>query len=445
MNRLRNAKLTKSSVLKISIGVLIVLTAIFWWTQRVGSDSHWKMVALWCGWLGFFTFGLTLFLSIRSRWMDRLAGGLDKSYRIHRFLGSLACILLILHVAILSGRFLGVHPGKAFWFPFPAHHRLAVNLGSIGFWLLILLIIMTAIPKIPYDKWLWTHRFMGVPWLLAILHVGFSLSFVSFSALFGIYLIWAILGVFAWLWGVAIKSHIGWTRSTVVAIERPTTRHLQIRCQTEHALPSIIPGQYAFFRFPLLGREEHPLTVIPVGSNEFALSVKVVGDYTQTLYQKIATGIPAYMSRPYGTFDYHRGGNRQIWIGGGVGISPFLAWLHALSSAASHPERVDLFYCVRHEADASHDQELQRWGEILGWLTYNAWFSVKNGHLKAANVVQELGEIEGCDIFICGPPRMIRELTRDFPKFNVRRQQIHSEVFSFRNSRAKRLPAGADL
>ncbi len=47
----------------------------------------------------------------------------------------------------------------------------------------------------------------------------------------------------------------------------------------------------------------------------------------------LRTGTRVQVEGPYGRFDFRKGGARQIWLAGGIGITPFLAW------AESHPGR----------------------------------------------------------------------------------------------------------
>jgi predicted ferric reductase len=51
------------------------------------------------------------------------------------------------------------------------------------------------------------------------------------------------------------------------------------------------------------------------------------GDFTNRLREVVGPGMPARVSRPQGRFDREQGSERQIWIAGGIGITPFLAWL----------------------------------------------------------------------------------------------------------------------
>ena len=52
------------------------------------------------------------------------------------------------------------------------------------------------------------------------------------------------------------------------------------------------------------------------------------------------------------------------------------------------------------------------------------------GFITADDMRGVSGELTEQDIFICGPPLMIRNLRQQFTALGVRRSQIHSEDFS---------------
>ena len=91
--------------------------------------------------------------------------------------------------------------------------------------------------------------------------------------------------------------------------------------------------------------------------SRLGLSIKAAGDYTSELHDTLKTGTPAKLAGPYGEFDYHRGGRDQIWIAGGIGVTPFLSWIHALDGAFDLS--VDFFHSVSHDAAALYLDEIQ--------------------------------------------------------------------------------------
>ncbi len=70
--------------------------------------------------------------------------------------------------------------------------------------------------------------------------------------------------------------------------------------------------------------------------------IRALGDFTTRLVNGCSVGMHADVYAPYGRFARPAGARREIWIGGGVGISPFIAWLK--DPSANGFERVTLFY-----------------------------------------------------------------------------------------------------
>ncbi len=58
--------------------------------------------------------------------------------------------------------------------------------------------------------------------------------------------------------------------------------------------------------------------------------IKPLGDYTQQLHQQLQVGHSVRIEGPYGRFDGQGVQERQqVWIAGGVGVTPFIALLEA--------------------------------------------------------------------------------------------------------------------
>src|SRR5690606_10088326 len=97
----------------------------------------------------------------------------------------------------------------------------------------------------------------------------------------------------------------------------------------------------------------HPYTIAsanPAGTHRLTFQIKALGDYTRELAQHLAVGQPVQVEGPYGRFDHRRGEARQAWVAGGIGITPFLAWLESLQSHPDDAPHAQLHYCVRDEA-----------------------------------------------------------------------------------------------
>ena len=118
----------------------------------------------------------------------------------------------------------------------------------------------------------------------------------------------------------------------------------------------------------------------------------------------------------------------QIWVAGGIGITPFL------SMAKSLPEsgyKIDLYYSVKTAS------------ELIDWDSLYGVAMAKNGNFRvipyvgdqykdrlSVDLIEKMsGEITNRDIFICGPPPMMASLKKQFKDKGVPTARIHSEEF----------------
>lgn len=97
--------------------------------------------------------------------------------------------------------------------------------------------------------------------------------------------------------------------------------------------------------------EPHPFTISssPKEKN-LRFTIRIAGDYTQYLYNHLRPGVIAVVEGGYGMMDYRRGGKEQIWIAGGIGVTPFLSWIRDMPQESGHD--IDFFYTVRTKDEA---------------------------------------------------------------------------------------------
>jgi predicted ferric reductase len=162
-----------------------------------------------------------------------------------------------------------------------------------------------------------------------------------------------------------------------------------------------------------------------------------VGDYTRAL-RGLEEGAEAVVEGPYGSFS-HRSvpGREQIWLAGGIGVTPFLSMARSLRYA--NEPAVDLYYCVEHAEEAHFLDELQavaaRRGDFRVFLVPRD----EVGFLTAERLARESGDLAARDILICGPPAMIESLRSQLRARGVPGERIHAEEFGF-----AKLAAGSD-
>jgi predicted ferric reductase len=127
------------------------------------------------------------------------------------------------------------------------------------------------------------------------------------------------------------------TESSVEIWLRPLGRRFEFKA-----------GQFALVNLEARdGWHRHPFTIAsgPAEDN-VRITVGALGDFTSNIGDLVEPGMPAVISSPQGHFDYCRGTEHQLWVAGGIGVSPMLSWLRS-ARPGQLPHRVDFFYTSR--------------------------------------------------------------------------------------------------
>lgn len=380
---------------------------------------------------------LGLVLAARPRVIEGAFGGLDRMYQLHKWLGVAALVLFVAHFLTVPG---GAGDGAAPGAPGGAdadEEGLPIDLfgqlAMIGF---LALIIVTLNRRIAYHRWFATHQLMGLVFLVAAVHValvlldGADIRLASPPGLMlaGLLLTGLAAYVYRQLWYGRHRRPFD-----VVAVnrlERATEVVLRPRAGRLH----FEPGQFAFLTIDAAGfREAHPFTIAS-GANEDRLRVtmKVLGDYTRRVHHDLAPGAAVEVEGPYGRFTPLRGPARQVWVAGGIGITPFLSVLRTLAGPAPG-KTVRLYYCVRTAGEALFLGELETLAAGLDGVTVTLVASDGGPRLTAARIAADLEGGPGAwSCWLCGPKPMVAGLTADLVRCGVPAGGIHAEEFELR-------------
>jgi predicted ferric reductase len=141
--------------------------------------------------------------------------------------------------------------------------------------------------------------------------------------------------------------------------------------------------------------------------------------------------MPAVIRGPFGRFSHHKGTRRQLWIAGGIGITPFLSWLRALDE---QPPRgpVDLFYTSA-GPDMPYTNEITAIAATCDLIHVHIVDS-RDKHLTAAQVLASTNDEkpDTLSVFLCGPVDMARNFQAEFLRAGVPARHIYREYFDWR-------------
>lgn len=191
-------------------------------------------------------------------------------------------------------------------------------------------------------------------------------------------------------------------------------------------------GQFVFVSVihRSVGREPHPFTIASSPTDPHVrFVVKALGDYTADLV-KLELPASARLEGPYGRFSYRLVTNpNQIWIAGGIGVTPFLSMARSLD--AKDQLRIDLYYCTEGSNQAHFLDELFEISDHHPNFRVVPIRKVSLGHLTVEDIRGVSFDLPAIDFFICGPPIMINGLKTQLLELDVPSEQIHYEDFGF--------------
>ncbi len=396
---------------------------------------------------------MIMLLALRLPLFDRVMGGMDQVYRLHKWAGIAAALTAIAHwgakessgwIKVLWGRV-----GK------PAHDAVlpwltdsrgfAKNLGEWAFYLLLAMVAFTLLSRLlPYKRWRILHRAMPVLFLALAFH-AVALMPLSFWALpLGLLMGTLLaLGSLAALW--SLVGWIGRSRSHAARIQavQPlgdagTGAPIEVICAMPPSWPGHRAGQFAFVRFDS-AEGAHPFTIAsaphalgnsPDGEPLLRLVIKPLGDYTRTLHQRLRAGQRVDIEGPYGRFDGQGASHRQqVWVAAGVGVTPFLALLEArqpgVATDGSDSAPVHMHYCTR---DARHDPLLPRLQDLCAQAQPPVPLTVHSEVQGQRLTPQDLqGDPGPLDIWFCGPQGLgdaLREHARGPSPWRLHRESF---------------------
>ena len=97
--------------------------------------------------------------------------------------------------------------------------------------------------------------------------------------------------------------------------------------------------------------------------------------------------MPAVIGGPHGRFTHRKGTAHQVWVAGGVGVTPFLSWLRSLPGHPVHGE-VDFFYTA--EKPAPYAEEIEALAAAHPGVRVHVVRSDVDGRLTAATVLSRV-------------------------------------------------------
>ncbi|MEX2365465.1 MAG: hypothetical protein WD601_02595, partial [Pseudohongiellaceae bacterium] len=144
----------------------------------------------------------------------------------------------------------------------------------------------------------------------------------------------------------------------------------------------------------------------------------------------IKTGADVDIEGPYGAlFDQAVEQEPELWIAGGIGITPFLSRARDLQNRPDQNFNIILIYCVQDEARALFYDELANIALALPGFDLCMHYFYREGPLSAEFLKAHCTTPGRRHTFICGPPPLLNLARRVALNAAVPRNRIHTEEF----------------
>lgn len=368
---------------------------------------------------GFF---LVFLLATRMKIFERWFHGLENVYFYHKYIAIFSLVLVIIH-----GQLQGIVP-RSDKVERTSFSELAKELGSLGQYGFIALILIALLAKfLKYEHWRIFHRLLLIPYAFGIYHAYFSSRYDLLQPTpLGIFTaITMTIGFMSALYMLTMYQDMFFKyNGKITGIKKLGSDVIELELTLDKKI-SYRHGQFIFIKILQDGIEKapHPFSISGGDGKKVFISIKALGDYTKKVYDAVQLNTPVVLDGPYGHLNFENGMQQQVWIAGGIGITPFLSYLQ------SQPvdRDIELFYTYHGQGNAIYKEFLQDYAQTNEQFSVNFIDTSQSDRLSFEN----FSVPPQTSIFMCGPEKMLKHFKKQLKSCN-KDISVDFEAFKFK-------------
>jgi len=413
----------------VAIGGAFGFTCLMWAVASPpdGLPASGQVTQL-LGGLALTGFAAMFALATRARVLDGLFDGLDKAYVVHKWLGIVTVGVVLAHFATHGGAGHSAQGYEAQGLVAQEHGPERWGVAAMVAFVVLVVVALVA-KKMSYEIWKTVHGLMAVAYVVGLVHYYRTSQYGPWGT--GLFSLWLdlvnLVGVASAVYAVLGYERLAFRHTyQVTGLRQVGTNNLEITASPTGRTLTWKPGQFTFVKVPRIAFGSHPFTIAtaPGDDGTVQLAIRALGDHTAALAGSLRVGDRLVTAAAHGKFDFMTGRPDQVWIAGGIGITPFRSFLH---SGVPATYSVDLFYAFDGESGAYLDEL----ASIAGDVRVHLVDTTQAGFLTADQIAQTVTCDRPVDVYFCGPAPMRDALKHALRTSPLDVRGFHYEEFGF--------------
>lgn len=200
-----------------------------------------------------------------------------------------------------------------------------------------------------------------------------------------------------------------------------------------------LPGQYIDVLLPSNHRRSFSLANPPRDDARLEIHVGLVpgGRFSEDVFRHMRVGALLEIQGPLGVFFLREDSTQPIlMVAGGTGFAPFKSMLRYLF--ARQPQReVALYWGARNDAGLYERAQVEEWARTQSGFRFVPVLSeephadnARGGFVHEA-VINDHAELSGFDLYLAGPPAMVRTARQTFLTRGADPERVFSDAFDY--------------
>ncbi|PKO58072.1 MAG: hypothetical protein CVU25_05820 [Betaproteobacteria bacterium HGW-Betaproteobacteria-19] len=169
---------------------------------------------------------------------------------------------------------------------------------------------------------------------------------------------------------------------------------------------------------------------------ELGIKREQLGALSSWAWDHLREGARVRVLPPRGEFVVGPPAAELVLVGGGIGITPMRAMLHAALAAPSQFDRVVLFHAARHPQELLYRAEFEHLAQAHDQLSYlpivsrpDAAWTGASGRLDAARLLMPLRQSGAAQFYLCAGAEVMAALRQGLMAAGIGEANIHWEAF----------------